>query len=362
VEATVSGEGSVGAALAEVERQLSELWAPEPGAPPKTRVSTANLVVLSASARHDATVALLDQMATPDVARTLLVSLDPRLPFGALKAEVNARCRRDEGGLLCAERIDLALGQGLAGRAASIVSALCVAEVPTVVAALEPVPPELIAAVARLGDRLVVDSRALGPERVYRLSSELHCRAVDLAWERLEPWRRQLAGCFDDEPYLSALASVERVTATFTSVDEASTPLAPRLMLGWLASRLGWTIASPDRALDAQGRPIGLELAPDWNSDLPPGSLVSFSLESAQGPSPFAARLRHEGSPPALLIERSAQGRDEPPARVPLRVEPLPDLFDRAVESPSPDDAWRQALGIAVRMPTEALSTRGGAP
>ncbi|HEU4404759.1 MAG TPA: glucose-6-phosphate dehydrogenase assembly protein OpcA [Polyangiaceae bacterium] len=357
----MSGEGSASAALAEVERQLSELWAPEPGAPPKTRVSTANLVVLTASARRDATVALLDQMAAPDVARTLLVSLDPRLPFGALKAEVNARCRRDGDGLLCAERVDLALGQGLAGRAASIVAALCVAEVPTVVAALDPVPPELIAAVAKLGDRLVVDSRALGPERVYRLSSELHSRAVDLAWERLEPWRRQLAACFDDEPFRSGLASVERVTATFTSVDEASTPLAPRLMLGWLASRLGWTIASPDHAVAAGGRPVRLELSPDWNSDLPPGSLVSFGLDSASGPAPFAARLRHEGSPPALVVERSAAGRDEPPARSPLRVEPLHDLFDRAIETPAPDETWRQALGIAVRMPTEALSTRGGA-
>jgi glucose-6-phosphate dehydrogenase assembly protein OpcA len=357
----VSGEGSVGAALAEVERQLAELWAPEPGAPPKTRVSTANLVVLSAAARYDATVALLDQMATPEVARTLLVSLDSRLSANELKAEVNARCRRGEGGLLCAERVDLTLGRGLAGRATSIVSALCVAEVPTVIAALDPVPPELITAVARLGDRLVVDSRALGPERVYRLSSEHNCRTVDLAWERLEPWRRQLAAGFDDEPYRTALASVERVSATFTSVDEASTPLAPRLMLGWLVSRLGWTITSPDRASDAKGKPINLELTPDWNSDLPPGSLVSFSLESSQGPAPFSAHLRHEGSPPTLLVERSAQGRDEPSLRTPLRVEPLPDLFDRAIEAALPDDTWRQALGIAVRMPTEALSTRGGA-
>ncbi len=353
--------GAVGEALAEVERQLSALWAPEPGALPKTRVSTANLVVLAAAARLDATVALLDQMATPEVARTLLVSLDPRLPPDGLRAEVNARCRRDEGGLLCAERIDLALGPGLIGRAASVVSALCVAEVPTVIAALEPVPPELIAAVARLGDRLVLDSRALGPERVYRLTSELPGRAVDLAWGRLEPWRRQLAACFDDEPFRSALASVERVSASFTPVDEASTPLAPRLMLGWLASLLGWSIGSPDRATDAAGRPVALDFSPDWGSDLPPGSLVSFALESGAGPGRFAARVRYEGQPPGLVVERSAPGRDEPARRVPLRPAPLPDLFDRAVDDRSPDDVWRKALGIAVRMPTEALSTREGA-
>jgi glucose-6-phosphate dehydrogenase-like protein OpcA len=356
----VSGEGSASAALAEVERQLSALWAPEPGAPPKTRVSTANLVVLTASARRDATVELLDQMASPDVARTLLISLDPRLPAEGLRAEVNARCRRDGDGLLCAERIDLALGAGLAGRAASVVSTLCVAEVPTVVAALDPVPPELIASVARLGNRLVVDSRALGPERVYRLTSELACPAVDLAWERLEPWRRQLAACFDDEPFRSALASVERVSATFTSVDEASTPLAPRLMLGWLASRLRWKLASPDHATDPGGRSIALELGPDWGSSQPPGSLVSFALDSPAGPAPFAARLRYEDSPPALVVERSAEGYHEPPLRVHLRPAPLADLFDRAIEAPSPDAAWREALGIAVRMPTEALSMRGG--
>ncbi|HEU4537499.1 MAG TPA: glucose-6-phosphate dehydrogenase assembly protein OpcA [Polyangiaceae bacterium] len=352
----MSGAGSVGAALAEVEKQLAALWAPEPGAPPKTRVSTANLVVLAAAARLDATVALLDQMATPEVARTLLVSVDSRLPAEAIRAEVNARCRRGEGGLLCAERIDLALGPGLIGRAASVVSALCVAEVPTVIAALDPVAPELVAGVARLGDRLVVDSRALGPERVYRMTSELHCRAVDLAWERLAPWRRQLAACFDDEPFRAALGSVERVTAAFTSVDEAATPLAPRLMLGWLASRLRWTIASPDRALDANGRPIALELNPDWGSDLPPGSLVSFALDSPAGPAPFSARVRLDGPPAALVVERSAAGRDEPPRRAPLH-----DLLDRAIEDPAPDDAWRQALGIAVRMPAEALSVRWGA-
>ncbi|MCU0681910.1 MAG: glucose-6-phosphate dehydrogenase assembly protein OpcA [Polyangiaceae bacterium] len=358
----MSGEGSVGAALAEVEKQLAALWAPEPGAPPKTRVSTANLVVLAASARRDATVALLDQMTSPEVARTLLVSVDPRLPAETLQAEVNARCRRGEGGLLCAERIDLTLGQALVGRAASILSALCVAEVPTVIVALDPVAPELVASLARLGDRLIVDSRALGPERVYRMTSELPCRAVDLAWERLAPWRRQLAACFDDEPFRSALGSVERVTAAFTTVDEASTPLSTRLMLGWLASRLNWTIASPDRALDAKGRPVALEFGPEWGSDLPPGSLVSFTLESPSGPAPFSARVRQGGPPAELVIERSAAGRDEPPRRSPLLSAPLHDLLDHAIDDPWPDDAWRQALGIAVRMPAEALSVRGGVP
>lgn len=352
----------VGEALAEVERQLAALWAPEPGSPPKTRVSTANLVVLAPAARRDATVEVLDQMAAPEVARTLLVSLDPRLPPDALKAEVNARCRRGEGGLLCAERIDLSLGAELARRAASVVSTLCVAEVPTVVAALDPVAPELIAAVARLGDRLVVDSRALGPERVYRLTGELTGPTVDLAWERLLPWRAQVAACFDDEPFRSSLAAVERVIATYTSVDEASAPLAPRLMLGWLASRLGWTMASPDRALDPRGRAVTVELNPDWGSDLPAGSLVSFALETTAGPGAFAARVRREGSPDALVVERSAPGRDEPARRVPLRAASVPDLFDRAVDALTHDATWREALGIAVRLPTEALSTRGGRP
>jgi len=68
---------------------------------------------------------------------------------------------------------------------------------------------------------------------------------VDLAWLRSTPWRERLAASFDPAYLRDDLSAISEVTIRHHPDSGA----AALLLVGWLASRLGWT---PD-ALDADG-------------------------------------------------------------------------------------------------------------
>jgi glucose-6-phosphate dehydrogenase assembly protein OpcA len=63
--------------------------------------------------------------------------------------------------------------------------------------------------------------------------------ATDLVWGRLTPWRELLATAFTGARQRAALDAVTEVTVT------ANEPAAGLLLVGWLASRLGWRLVAP---------------------------------------------------------------------------------------------------------------------
>jgi glucose-6-phosphate dehydrogenase assembly protein OpcA len=71
-----------------------------------------------------------------------------------------------------------------------------------------------------------------------RRACELGKRAyvVDLAWLRSTPWRERLASAFDPPAMRAELAQIESIAVRHHCESTA----AALLMVGWLASRLGW--------------------------------------------------------------------------------------------------------------------------
>jgi hypothetical protein len=69
---------------------------------------------------------------------------------------------------------------------------------------------------------------------------------VDLAWLRSTPWRERVAGAFDSRSRRAQLHEIEAVEIRH----HPSSTVAGLLLIGWLASRLGWsverTVASSD--------------------------------------------------------------------------------------------------------------------
>ena len=112
--------GKISDALASIERELSAIWAPDPGAPPKARVCTANVVVVTSPTHREQARHLIDALRAADVARTFLLGVDPRLPPWGIDTEVSARCQRDGEQLLCSERIELTLGSATVVRASGV--------------------------------------------------------------------------------------------------------------------------------------------------------------------------------------------------------------------------------------------------
>ena len=63
----------------------------------------------------------------------------------------------------------------------------------------------------------------------------------DLAWARLEPWRAALAGLFD-HPDAAAALGADRRRRDHARRRGPSSPAW--LLAGWMAGRLGWTLAA----------------------------------------------------------------------------------------------------------------------
>src|SRR5437868_1734656 len=66
----------------------------------------------------------------------------------------------------------------------------------------------------------------------------------DLNWGRLTAWRTLIASFWDIPDYKSHLDKIDRITIEYDPPDIAPDEIAPTalLILGWLASRLGWNL------------------------------------------------------------------------------------------------------------------------
>jgi Glucose-6-phosphate dehydrogenase subunit C-terminal domain/Glucose-6-phosphate dehydrogenase subunit N-terminal domain len=124
-------------------------------------------------------------------------------------------------------------------------------------------------------------------ERACELSGQAY--VVDLAWLRSTPWRERVAATFDPESMRSQLQLLRRVTVTH----HPDSTVAAMLLLGWLASRLGWGLDRaeilPDGAdggrlsghARADGRDIELQLRATPRLQVP--GLEGLELESESG-------------------------------------------------------------------------------
>ncbi len=98
---------------------------------------------------------------------------------------------------------------------------------------------------ASAADRIIIDSSRFDSaldafsafERFLRESGSA-CTGTDLAWARVTRWREALAQAFDHPETIGLLHAIESVELAYDPSAEAQA----LLILGWLATRLGWTI------------------------------------------------------------------------------------------------------------------------
>ena len=340
---TTGESGKVSDAIAAVERQIADLWAPEEGAPPKSRACTANVVVVAAAHEVAAAESLASSIATADLARTFVVHLDPKMAPWGIEASVSAHCQKGEGGVVCAERIDLALGAMTYTRAASIVDALAVSEVPQVLVVPSVAPPLLVAAFAEHANRVIVDGDVLGLEAVAAIAGATKACVVDLAWLRLHPWRNQLARCFDDPATRPAVTAIRRLAIAYS----AGSPDRARRLVGWLASRLGWKLVSATQATDPRHGAIALEVLPRA-SDAPVGAILAIDVDAGLDDLDASFSLARAGDPPRVDSSWTTAARGHGTRSAPIFVPPLAELVDRAISDPSSDAVLRAALTIGA--------------
>jgi glucose-6-phosphate dehydrogenase assembly protein OpcA len=107
---------------------------------------------------------------------------------------------------------------------------------------------------------------------------------VDLAWLRATPWRERIAATFDPSPWRESLNEITGVTVSH----HPDSTVSGALLVGWMASRLGWSASRMEAEDDGlvtrcrtEGRKVKLRLEVD--NTMPVPGLAGITIETAAG-------------------------------------------------------------------------------
>lgn len=232
-------------AVGEIDRKLGELWSASDAG--KVRASLVNLVVYSESPDAIAeNTPLLAGLAADHAFRALLVQADPRAGKTDIEAWITAHCHRRESGgpkEICSEQITFRLDGPAAARLPNVVFSHLDSDLPLYFWWQGELHPEPDTRLWTRVDRLIVDSLSwLRPAAQFTLLRDIaalgagRCAVCDLNWTRLFHLRYAIAQIFDLPAARAKLPRLELLEIGHL----AGHRLTALLVLGWIASRLGW--------------------------------------------------------------------------------------------------------------------------
>jgi glucose-6-phosphate dehydrogenase assembly protein OpcA len=225
-------------------RSLSEAAA-LPGEPTTLRTRVLTHIAWVPPEWEQAARRVLDGLGDRHPSRTILLLPDPGADRDELDADVDLRCFVQGGPnrSVCSEVVTIWLRGQTAAAPASVVQPLLVSDLPVFLrwrGALpfgEPQLEQLLGVV----DRLVVDSSEWpDPEADDGRLGSLLDRVIvsDMAWARIEPWRRAIASLWP------GVADTQRLAVLGPRADGL-------LLARWLCARLGRTVELESQESDA---------------------------------------------------------------------------------------------------------------
>jgi glucose-6-phosphate dehydrogenase assembly protein OpcA len=241
--------------------------------------------------------------------RLIVLSYEP----GRQRLDARAMIAADEGPApgemaLLRETVIIQIGDRHLDDLLTIADPLVVTDMPTLLWSPHG-HPDIVETLLALAQSVLLDSvdepvwrEAIG--RASALAAQVY--VVDLAWLRSTPWRERVASTFDP---MRMRPELEEITSVSVRQHPASTVTA-LLLLGWLASRLGWEVerlSAADTELEGTAHApfhdvaLGLRAAPEQQVR----GLQGLTLETAAG-----RRLSLDRGPGGLHV-RSHDARGE---------------------------------------------------
>lgn len=297
--------------VAELERELGRMrrsmgaHAKEQGVP-VARASVLNLVVFATRDAHARrAAATVDELATRHPSRAIVVLADRRRLGTAASLEMHCHLSHPSGLQQVSYEQILIRARGDADqRLASAVIPLLLPDLPVFLWWTEtpPLDAEYFDELLRLADRLIVDSGDFArPDRtlprLHAVAQSGHGRygLTDFNWTRITPWRELVSQFFDVPAWRPFLDGITGVRVGF-SVDADGREVHPSqalLLIGWLASRLGWHAVeslAPSEAgglLFAMERADGTEIQtrvrPRYMRGIDEGNLSGLRIQATDG-------------------------------------------------------------------------------
>ncbi len=369
--ASLSPPAPASGVLSRIERELLEIWSTpaSPGEPPKARVCTMNLVVV-AGEREIASLytPVVDDVTRSIPARAIIVALDPDAHDNALEADTTAVCARGESGeVVCSERVRLVALGGVCDRVGSAVEALCVPELPTTVVWLGRVHVDdpVFLSVAANAQRIVLDTDYTSLTSLLHLArwareDPTRPHLADLAWTRLSTWQELCARFFDDASTTGLANAVTRVAVRQASDPGTRLGSEGALLLGWLATRLGWKTSRIGGALRFKrpdGGTVGLHLGTVKRpAEVAPTALAGVTIEAERDGVRLKGTIERElgsglaaATPDAdvLVWRLEVEGKQALEQRVRLSANKGAKVLERTLHRPTEDPALTESVAFA---------------
>jgi glucose-6-phosphate dehydrogenase assembly protein OpcA len=308
-----------------IEKELAALWsgANETGEATHdagvTRACALNLIVYTTPWEDRGKLEeLLDQINQQHPGRTLIMVVYRDSETPRLEGYVSMRCRLlgSNGKQICGEQVTIEAGGPLVETAATAVAPLLVPDVP-VFLWWNDIPhyeDKLFDRLSQMADRIIIDSAEFDHpyDDLLRLAQTISgksqsIRFSDLNWGRLTSWRTLLASFWDVPDYRPLLDEIDRVEIKYRSPKDAPEAIAPRalLLVGWLASRLGWEVGGKGISesedvtewdLRAGELAIRLSFQTDKTAGLSDGMISSVTLGAGNGAAKFSVAKPVDGT------------------------------------------------------------------
>ena len=320
---TVPVSTTKGIDAGKVEKELASMWmgtGEEAGAG-VTRARALNLLVYTTKQDdRERLEEMLDEVSQQHPGRALVLVADREATEARLDAYVSTRCRILGGHMkqVCAEQITIEASGSVVETAASAVAPLLVPDVP-VFLWWKDIPhydDRLFNRMAAMADRIVIDSVAFDHplDDMLRLAQLIQkhsqtMRVSDLNWGRLTSWRTLIASFWDVPDYRPHLDRIDKVTIEYDPPDVAPDEIAPKalLVIGWLASRLGWQVESGSTHHETEGcaarfrlragdQVIDAEMRPTDDEEESDGMMSSIKFSAGSNDSEFHVALSPDGT------------------------------------------------------------------
>jgi glucose-6-phosphate dehydrogenase assembly protein OpcA len=252
--------------IAAIEDQWARLWkesiaaTPANGGHPATRNSVLNLVVYTQRvATAEAVDNALDELCLHHPARVLLLVAQPDLPQEEIKAWIDLSVYKqgNRRGPNISEQVKIEARGPAVQFLPGVVLPLLAANLPVFIwwADVPPQDQRLFERLAEVSDRMVVDSAEFATVgdlflTLGQVSRSRQYRAAvsDLNWQRLAPWRELIAQFYDQETALPYLRGITQIVLEYAGSEAngrtvgVTNPAQGMLLVGWLASMLGWNV------------------------------------------------------------------------------------------------------------------------
>jgi glucose-6-phosphate dehydrogenase assembly protein OpcA len=315
-ENTVSLSTTKGIDVGKIEKELAAMWKPADKAEDSgiesgvTRACALNLLVYAtATDDREQIYEMLEAVCEQHPGRALVLVADRAATEPKLDAYVSTRCRLLGGNRkqICGEQVTIEAAGAVVDTVASAIEPLLVPDVP-VFLWWKDIPhyeDKLFSRMTAMSDRMVIDSSCFdSPHKdLLRLARMIKERpqfmsASDLNWGRLTAWRNLVASFWDVPDYRPHLDKIERIVVEYDPPCFAPDEIAPQSLLavGWLASRLGWSIEENGEReekegasfqLRASGREIEVLMQATKREGYADGILVSLTLSVADSSAEF---------------------------------------------------------------------------